>query len=71
MWIKRVDGSYLNTTTNATLHVYAVGGAFGISANSSGAPVAHGFATTDDAQEALDNFMAEQGYESIPNADSV
>lgn len=67
MWIKKTDGSYLNTATNATLYVYASGGAYAISANGAGAPVANGFTTSGDAQEALDTFMNEQGFEQIPN----
>lgn len=68
MWVKKADSSYLNLTTNATLHVYPSGGGYAISANNTGAPVASGFVTAAAAaQEALDTFMTEQGFETIPN----
>lgn len=67
MWIKRVDGSYYNMTTGATFSIYPTGGAYGISANNTGAPVANGFSTEEEAQEALDTFMNEVGHETISN----
>ncbi len=68
MWIKRADNSYIDVATGAELSVYDVTSTnYAITANGAGADLANGFATENAAQTALDAFMAEQGFEQIPN----
>ena len=68
MWIKRTDNSYIDVATGTVLSVYDVSSTnYAITANGAGADLANGFATATAAQDALDAFMTEQGFEQIPN----
>jgi hypothetical protein len=67
MWLKKSDGSYVNTESNATLAIAEISGNWRILLNNTGAPVATGYTTQESAQTALDSFMSEQGHETIPN----
>lgn len=69
MWIKKVDGTYYNTATNAFFNIQSSGGAYGIFVNNTGSAVANQFASVSEAQEALDQFMSEVGHEEIPSGE--
>lgn len=68
MWVKKTDGSYVNTDSNATLTVAETSGNWRVLLNNTGAPVASGYTSQQDAQDVLDTFMTEQGYETVPSA---
>lgn len=67
MWLKRTDNSYTHAESGSSFTISEISGNWRIFLNGTGAPAASGFSSQEDAQDALDAFMAEQGYEQIPN----
>jgi hypothetical protein len=69
MWLKIKDETYLYTETGSRLQAQPVGAETKARVLYSGpfgnVTVQDGFTTLSDAQDALDSFMTEQGYESI------
>ena len=71
MWVRNDNGLvYVNLTSGTQIGVDGVGSAWRVETitNGNGTVVLRdGFTTQQDAQTALDAFMAEQGFEQIPN----
>lgn len=72
MWVKTTDKKYVNLVSGTVLYTRLVDAtskygifAHGVSFYPSGAPLAEGFDTQEDAQNSLDEFMNEQGYETV------
>lgn len=67
MWLKIMDDSYIHAVTGAKLQAQPLetkarvlySGPFG------NVTVQSGFESVEDAQEALDNYMEDQGFDSI------
>lgn len=68
MWVKAADNNYVNLETGAVVRAASDSVVLDVVARTfypNGAVLRNGFATKDDAQAALDEFMIEQGFEQI------